>query len=314
MELIMKKSVFVLCAVINLLAFCAPSPKLIASKTPLTYSTSQTAFIPTPTTTSTPTFSIGTTLVSLVDDMTLVYVPEGEFTMGLDIDTALAECQKNLSGCTRDWFLGAEPVHSVYLPAFWIDLTEVTNIQYAECVADGYCRKPSPSSRTRFRYYDDIYFLSYPVINVTWSDAQQYCDWAGRRLPTEAEWEKAARGTDGRLYPWGDTFPTCSMANFGSCVMDTSQVGNYQSGASPYGARDMAGNVWEWVADWYSDEYYSVSPASNPSGPASGEYRVARGGSWNTVEFDLLSSYRHGTSPTFFSDDIGFRCVQDMQP
>ncbi|MFQ5616237.1 MAG: formylglycine-generating enzyme family protein, partial [Anaerolineales bacterium] len=152
-----------------------------------------------------------------------------------------------------------KPQREVHVDAFWIDQTEVTNGMYAYCVFEGNCEEISIGvSLTHADYYSNLSFGEYPVVNVTWEQAQTYCQWGGRRLPTEAEWEKAARGVDGRVYPWGDQPPMCNLASFGNyaageatCVQDITQAGTYPEGASPYGALDMAGNVWEWVADWY---------------------------------------------------------------
>jgi len=271
---------------------------------------------PTPTPTSTRTPGIGSTQVSAKDGMVLVYVPAGEFLMGTTTDQLDALLQQH-DNWKMDWFTDEQPQHTVYLDAFWIDRTEVTNGQYAKCVEAGVCKQPGETkSSTRSRYYDNPDYANYPVIYVDWDMAVTYCQWAGRRLPTEAEWEKAARGTDERLYPWGNSDPGCELANYNvsedgitRCIGDTMQVGSYPGGASPYGALDMAGNVWEWVADWYSMTYYSQPAQSNPLGPTSGQYRVVRGGAWNYLERVVRSANRDWFDPGSRVDYGGFRCA-----
>lgn len=244
-----------------------------------------------------PTFApypgIGLTQVSKKDGMTLVFVPAGEFNMGSDSES------------------DAQPTHQVDLSAFWIDQTEVTNAMYAKCAVDGGCTPPlATNSNTHNSYYDNSEFDDFPVIYVNWSQASAYCSWSNRRLATEAEWEKAARGTDGRTYPWGEGID-CHKANyfFNKCIGDTTKVGSYLEGVSPYDVYDMAGNVWEWVNDWYDGNYYRASPMSNPQGPTLGEYRVLRGGSWNDFNNAIPSANRNSSNPSSASSDIGFRCA-----
>ena len=236
---------------------------------------------------------IGSTLERPADGMVMVYVPGGEFSMG------------STTGSSNE-----QPVHKVYLDAYWMDQTEVTNGMYALCVQAGSCQPPHDSSSAmQTSYFGTTQYVDYPVIYVSWNDARAYCAWADARLPTEAEWEKAARGTDARTYPWGNTAPNTDLLNFDRNIGDTTKVGNYPATVSPYGALDMAGNVDEWVADWFDETYYSSSPSSNPTGPASGEYRVYRGGSWHDPEYFARSAYRGGDPSDYFNIVIGFRCA-----
>jgi serine/threonine protein kinase len=198
-----------------------------------------------------------------------------------------------------------------YEDAYWIDQTEVTNGMYALCVSAGKCNPPREnSSYSRSSYYGDSKYDNYPVIKVDWDQAKTYCAWVGAELPTEAQWEKAARGEGGRVYPWGNNSPTCDLTNYGYCIRNTTAVKSYESGKSLYGAYDMAGNVWEWVNDWYGGTYYETSPSSNPTGPSSGTYRILRGGASLSVGHGIRSAVRYRVGPVYRSGLIGFRCAR----
>jgi formylglycine-generating enzyme required for sulfatase activity/tRNA A-37 threonylcarbamoyl transferase component Bud32 len=271
------------------------------------------ALIETSAPTQSPTLAPGSPRVRQSDGSVMIYVPAGSFNMGQTAEQALGECQKFFNDCQLNWFADEQPPHSVSLEAYWIDRIEVTNSAYAQCVSAGACLPPaSVSSKTRSSYYGNPQFADYPVINVEWEQAKGYCEWAGGRLPTEAEWENAARGTDGRTYPWGNASPTCFLVNFGEpkmCMGDTSRVGSYPDGASVYGLLDMAGNVSEWVYDWYSDATYTQPSQGNPTGPIAGDERVLRGGAWNLNPNFLRTTNRDHQVPAARNDHIGFRCV-----
>ena len=267
---------------------------------------------PTKTVIPTPTLGMGSTIVSEKDGMVLVYVPAGEFIMG-----------------SGDGEADEKPIHTVDLDAFWIDQTEVTNGMFSEFVQEtdyqtdaekaGWSYVFNGSSWDKVNGADwhhptglgiKILADNKPVIHVSWNDALAYCEWADRRLPTEAEWEKAARGTDARTYPWGNESPNADLLNFNSNIGDTTEVGKYPGGASIYGALDMAGNVWEWVNDWYDKNYYASSPEANPLGPnlLDGPVRVLRGGSLYDNDDYVRSAYRNWNLPASTYYFFGFRC------
>jgi formylglycine-generating enzyme required for sulfatase activity len=202
------------------------------------------------------------------------------------------------------------PLHNVCTSAFEMDIHEVTNSEYAECVNAGGCTPPSSSSSySRTTYYGDPAYADFPVIWMEWPQVDEFCSWAGKRLPTEAEWEYAARGgLSGRRYPWGDTISSAD-ANYDFNTGDTTRVESYSENG--YGLYDMVGNVWEWVADWYNENFYSVSPANDPTGPESGAVHVRRGGSFDHSAFglrvstrcDFCHADRHG-------NNLGGRCAR----
>jgi formylglycine-generating enzyme required for sulfatase activity len=221
----------------------------------------------------------------------MAVVPAGEFMMG------------SPTGDSDE-----QPAHKVYVDSFSMDKYEVTVGQYAAFLQAKGIDPPSD-----WKTMNRSEHQKRPVANVDWADAFAFCKWAGKRLPTEAEWEKAARGTDDRLYPWGNDPPTPLHANFGKSDWSNhgvlAPIGSFESGKSPYGIYDMAGNVWEWVNDWYDYNYYKASPSQNPTGPSSGGTKVIRGGAWNSNPRAMRSSNRSLTSPTD-QGLTGFRCAK----
>lgn len=287
-----------------------PSPTSILSAATETTTEATNTRIPTATVTLEPTVESITTRLRKIDGMEQVIVPAGTFRMGSDFEE---EREK--------------PEHAVWLDTYWIDTFEVTNSQYALCVSTGACNTPDyRNSLTHEKYYGSNGFDNYPVLFVSWHDASDYCGWVGGRLPTEAEWEKAARGDqDARNFPWGDHFGSnyanlcdrnCTMSwknsNYDDGFIDTAPVRGFPDGVSQYGAMNMAGNVCEWVADWYkSDYYYNKQDWSEPLGPASGSTRVIKGGSWYDDTDILRVSARYGFDPNKSYYDVGFRCVNE---
>jgi formylglycine-generating enzyme required for sulfatase activity len=264
-----------------------------------------------PTAEASPTAEFMNERISSMDGMPQIHIPGGILHMGgMDVRRAPNEI----------------PDHDVKLDAFWMDQLEVTNAMYALCVNAGGCTPPqSFKSQRRPDYFNNPEFNDYPVIYVTWGQARTYCEWAQRRLPTEAEWERAGRGDDFRTFPWGEDKADGTLANFNMLVGDTSRVGTYPAGASPFGVLDMAGNVAEWVNDFYSSDYTNAITL-NPVGPveSSSYYRVVRGGSLGDAEINIRVAKRSsvlgpvlsaatGSSLTLgdFSPRIGFRCAQD---
>jgi serine/threonine-protein kinase len=283
----------------------------------------------TPLPTAAPVPSLGDIQTRPADGMVMVYVPAGEFEMGStddEIDYVMERCIEEYRGdCERESFEAELWARTVALDGFWVDQTEVTNAQYANCVEAGACEQPARSgSYTHLiYYYGTSAYDDYPVINVSWHQADAYCEWAGARLPTEAEWEYAARGPEGWRYPWGDEFDgtllnycdaNCEFDHadetFDDGHEDTAPVGSFPDGASWCGAQDMAGNVLEWVADWA--EGYPSGRQENPTGPPSGDSRVVRGGSWGSFRVFARCAMRFGDLPGLSDWYIGFRCVSSV--
>lgn len=227
----------------------------------------------------------------------MVEIPAGEFAMGSDGGQALED---------------ERPMHRVWIGSFSMDLHEVTTAQYASFLAATSRLAPWQWNTVDLSQHSDR-----PVIGVDWSDADAYCRWKGKRLPTEAEWEKSARGTDGRLYPWGNQAPNKDLANFAlgarfSYTQVLMPVQSYEQGKSPYGLYQMAGNVGEWVQDWYAAHYYEISPERNPQGPEQGQFKVLRGGSWSDLPKYLLTYGRFKLPPETRNSYTGFRCAQSQ--
>ncbi|MBI4732457.1 MAG: formylglycine-generating enzyme family protein [Chloroflexi bacterium] len=234
------------------------------------------------------------TTIPWVDMSYVVYVPPGDFQMGED-ETEPSD---------------HSPAHTVTLDGFWIHQTEVTNRMYALCVDLVICSTPYHETGKPYWYANPAH-ADAPVVGVDWYQAETYCEWIDGRLPTEAEWEKAARGTEGDPNPWGDEDPTCNLLNFAGCFEPVSPVDvrSYFYGASPFELADTAGNVSEWVLDWYDEEYYAVPPSQNPTGPADGDFRVVRGSNYDSVAGDVPVYLRAAVDPLEHHAEVGFRCV-----
>ena len=237
--------------------------------------------------------SVSATLTSLGINIEWVEVSAGSFEMGDNFSEGDADEQ---------------PVHTVDLDGYFISKYEITFDQYDRFCDDTGRGKPSDNGWGRG---------TRPVINVSWHDAKAFCDWMSDKtgmniyLPTEAQWEKAARGTDQRRYPWGNASLSCNKANYGGCNGQTVQVGSYASGVSPYGVHDMAGNVYEWCSDWYDPNYYSSSPSQNPQGPSSGSRKILRGGGCYSGSDGLRSALRYTFLPSSTHRAVGFRICRD---
>lgn len=267
-----------------------------------------------------------------IDSQVMVFVPPGEFSMGIDhigMRYAIQLCKEVKADvgpgtCQGTSFANEMPAHEVELDGFWIDRTEVSNRQYLFCVEDEECSEPSDmSSFTRESYFGSTTYSDYPVIWVTRDQAAEYCSWAGGRLPTEAEWEYAARGPESLTFPWGNDFES-SRANYcdASCAYgvvdpsyddgypETAPVGSFPSGVSWCGVLDMAGNVREWVSDWFG--YYAVDTQANPGGREEGQSFIPKGGCWLDTPDDLRSSNRGENTPDYTRHKVGFRCVMDL--
>ncbi len=287
----MNRITWILLAGALLLAACAPASAPTAAALPPTAVPSPTSPpAPTQPPTLVPAALAGPqsgTSMAWLDGATLLYVPAGNFTMGTGITST--------------------PEKTIYLDGYWIYQTDVTNKMYAQCVATGNCAPPA--QEVGAPVYNNPEYGDYPVVGVTWDMAANYCKWSQAQLPTEAQWEKAARGDSGATYPWGIDSPTCSLANFHGCLGHINAVTDYAAGSSPYGVLGMAGDVFQWVNDFYDEQYYQSMPARNPTGPGGGDLHVLRGSSFETDSSILASGVRHFGAPAFHSGELGFRCA-----
>jgi formylglycine-generating enzyme required for sulfatase activity len=291
-----------------------PTPTLTATRLPPTAAATPETVVPTTTitTTATPTPTAEITPQAPTAPSQMVYVPAGKFLMGSNDDHVLQATE--WCGCGKDQFVDELYMHEVYVSAFYIDKYEVTNRQFlafadaAGYVTDAEKKYEANTWRTAFTPGKE----DHPVVWMTWNDASAYCQWAGKRLPTEAEWEKAARGDDARLWPWGNEWDNTRLNMKQGMRGTTTKVGSFPGGASPYGAMDMGGNTWEWVNDWHSFTYYQngVDRDQDPKGPEGGEDRVLRGGAFNNGMHDVRCANRHRGGQMGYAPDHGFRCAK----
>lgn len=237
----------------------------------------------------------------------MALVPAGNFKMG---------CNKKVD---KECKASEKPYHEVYLSSFFIDKTEVTVNDYSQCIEAGACTTPLTAKENQYCNYGQEFRDHHPINCVEWLQANQYCQWAGKRLPTEAEWEKSARGTDGRKHPWGAEKASCNFAILGISGQGCGKPGTWKTcakikGNSPYDLCDMVGNVWEWVSDWYEEDYYSHSPKMNPRGPRTGKTHVLRGGAWTSKLSETpRTSNRFFFMPGSSLANFGFRCAADLK-
>jgi formylglycine-generating enzyme required for sulfatase activity len=245
------------------------------------------------------------------DGIVMVYIPPGEFMMGQTGEEKKWLIDQIGEEDYNSYYANETPLHKVYLDGYWISKYEVTFAQYDRYCQEAKIEKAGDEGWGR---------KNRPVINVSWTEAAAYCEWLSQKtglkfkLPTEAQWEKAARGNDQRKYPWGIQYPDKNLANFSRNIGKTTPVGSYPAGASPYGLLDMAGNVWEWCDDWYDADYYKNSPPKNPTGPESGSDRVVRGGggSWYVMVRVLHCANRGSNGLSDRYNNLGFRLRQDI--
>jgi formylglycine-generating enzyme required for sulfatase activity len=236
----------------------------------------------------------------------MVLIPQGAFEMGSR--RSLRELDPvSIFQADRHMLGPEDPAHEVILDAYYIDLYEVTNADYKKYIT-------ATGSKTVPRYWDDPNFNQpkQPVVGITWKEARAFCRNNNKRLPTEAEWEKAGRGKQPVKYPWGNEAPDKTRVNFSDHIGKTTPVGSYPTGKSDYGVFDLSGNVAEWVRDWHFPEYYLFSPKENPPGPEKGHYKIIRGGNWKNNGEDVRLTYRNATVPKARSKTVGFRCVADV--
>jgi formylglycine-generating enzyme len=239
------------------------------------------------------------------DGAPMILIPEGIFPMGVPKGA-------------RDGGMDERPNHDVFVDTFYIDKYELTNGRYLQFVTETGHRTPQhPTDPKKGIWKGNMMpesIANLPVINVDWYDANTYCQWAGKRLPTEAEWEKAAKGPNDWRFPWGNVEPTMEHLNFNQSwrgEATLTEVGIYEKGKSPYGVYDVAGNVWEWVADWYDPGYYAISPAQNPQGPENGTHKTLRSSGWQGETPQVRIFTRIKSLPTDRNNSTGFRCAQD---
>ena len=306
----MKKRLLYITSLVIFFSECSPAPASLFTVTPLPSRATQTPLPPPSTATLPPSPTVfarpkldlpidpeaGDLWERPGDGMMMAFITAGKFTIGSEPEDPCAH-------------LDEQPIHEVYLDDFWIDQTEVTNTQYKKCVTAGLCLEPTVCGSGEWTYQDPLK-NEYPVTCLTWDETQAYCGWIGGRLPSEAQWEKAARGTEENKFPWGNEFDAAKCNSQESEIDGPRPVGSYSpQGDSPYGLMDVAGNVWEWTGDWYDIDYYGIATSQDPRGPKTGDRRSLRGGSWYANYCSVRTSYRYYDVPNGRSTGVGFRCV-----